>query len=116
MLERATAGMQALDAKVKSVVINDIDHEAVFGALKAKVPGAVVAAGEIALCHVAHFICSCMATKKFTVEDWANVIGQLSNLIPAEAAAAFWWSLARAFSPLTHTPLPLCSSMNTFGV
>ena len=31
--------MQALDAKVKSVVINDIDHEAVFGALKAKVPG-----------------------------------------------------------------------------
>jgi hypothetical protein len=39
VLERATAGMQALDAKVKSVVINDIDHEAVFGALKAKVPG-----------------------------------------------------------------------------
>jgi len=73
VLERATAGMQALDAKVKSVVINDIDHEAVFGALKAKVPGAVVAAGEIALCHVAHLICSCMATKKFTVEDWANV-------------------------------------------
>jgi elongation factor 3 len=60
----------------------------VFGALKAKVPGAVVAAGEIALCHVAHLICSCMATKKFTVEDWADVIGQLSNLIPAEAATA----------------------------
>jgi hypothetical protein len=51
------------------IAINDIEHEAVFGALKAKVPGAVVAAGEIALCHVAHLICSCMATK-----DWADVI------------------------------------------
>ena len=98
VLERATAGMQALDAKVKSVVINDIDHEAVFGALKAKVPGAVVAAGEIALCHVAHLICSCMATKKFTVEDWADVIGQLSNLIPAEGPiqkVSFRWVMFR---------------------
>ena len=88
----------ALDAKVKSVAINDIDHEAVFGFLKAKVPSAVVAAGEIALCHVAHLICSCMATKKFTAEDWADVIGQLSNLIPAEGPiqkVSFRWVMFR---------------------
>ena len=88
VVERASAQMDVLAEQVAAVRLGELSYDAVLAALREQLPAAVAGANPLLLAHVAHLMCSCTALRQFQSDDWSDVVEQLRNVVPEEAAVA----------------------------
>lgn len=84
--ERASFQLNRLNDLVKSLHTQGIKFEAVLHALRERFPPP--ADSDVAISHIASLICSLMALKQFEVDQWSDVVSQLTVLGSREAAEA----------------------------